>query len=215
MNVTDTLLAVSGLLGGNSEGGGGGGGGGEAVLVNKTVSANGTYLPSADNADGYKKVTVNVPNTYAASDEGKVVSNGALVSQTSQTVTENGTYDTTTKNEVVVNVAGASIDANIQHYEYVHAENWYTESTAAVSAIVSTYCNKGKGIYWLYAVGGPSTSQYRLDGLVYLYCGNTATGQVRRPINWISTTQSGAVAYIGAGTTIVVNFIPDSAFLRE
>ena len=39
----------------------GGGGGGEAVLVNKTVSANGTYNASADNADGYKQVTVSIP----------------------------------------------------------------------------------------------------------------------------------------------------------
>lgn len=72
MSVKDTLLAVSGLLGGNS----GGGGGGEVVLVNKTVSANGTYLPSADSADGYKKVVVNVPTP-------------TLVTKT---VTENGTY---------------------------------------------------------------------------------------------------------------------------
>lgn len=46
-----------------------------------------------------------VPNRYGASDEGKVVSSGALVAQTSVTKTANGTYDTTTNNEVVVNVA--------------------------------------------------------------------------------------------------------------
>jgi hypothetical protein len=59
MNVTDTLLAVSGLLGG-----GGGGGGGEAVLINKTISANGTYNASDDNADGYSSVTVNVADSF-------------------------------------------------------------------------------------------------------------------------------------------------------
>lgn len=74
MNVKGALLAVSGLLGGNS---GGGGGGGEAVLVNKTVSANGTYNASSDSADGYKKVTVAVPTPILVS----------------KTVTENGTYD--------------------------------------------------------------------------------------------------------------------------
>lgn len=46
-----------------------------------------------------------VPNRYGASDEGKVVSSGALVAQTSVTKTANGTYDTTTNNEVVVDVA--------------------------------------------------------------------------------------------------------------
>ena len=48
-------------------------------------------------------VDVQVPNTYTAEDEGKVVSSGALVSQTSRTVSDNGTYDTTLNNEVVVN----------------------------------------------------------------------------------------------------------------
>ena len=47
-----------------------------------------------------------LPNTYVAGDEGKVVSNGALVSQTSLSVTDNGTYDTTTKNSVTVSVSG-------------------------------------------------------------------------------------------------------------
>lgn len=40
--------------------GGGGGGGGEAVLIDKTITANGTYRASADGADGFKKVVVNV-----------------------------------------------------------------------------------------------------------------------------------------------------------
>lgn len=82
-----------------------GGGGGEAVLINKSISANGTYNASSDSADGYKKVVVAVPNSYAAGDEGKVVSNGALVSQTSASYTSNGTYDTTLVNEVEVDVA--------------------------------------------------------------------------------------------------------------
>lgn len=103
-NVIETLLRVAGVTDGSS----GGGGGGSAVLVDKTITANGEYDPADDNADGYSGVTVNVPNTYAAGDEGKVVSNGALVSQTSQTVTENGTYNTTTKNSVTVNVPSSS-----------------------------------------------------------------------------------------------------------
>lgn len=83
-----------------------GGGGGSATLIDKNISSNGTYNASSDNADGYKKVVVSVPNTYVAGDEGKVVSGGALVSQTSATYTENGTYDTTLKNSVTVNVSG-------------------------------------------------------------------------------------------------------------
>lgn len=44
-------------------------------------------------------------NSYGTADEGKVVSNGALKAQTSQNITTNGTYDTTDKNSVVVDVS--------------------------------------------------------------------------------------------------------------
>jgi hypothetical protein len=83
-----------------------GGGGGGSTLIEKSISANGTYNASSDNADGYSKVTVDVPNTYTAQDEGKVVDNGALVAQTtmSSEVTENGTVDTTTISSLTVNV---------------------------------------------------------------------------------------------------------------
>lgn len=86
----------------------GGGGGSTPALGSKTITANGTYLASSDNLDGYDEVTANVPNTYTAGDEGKVVSNGALVAQSSENITQNGTYDTTLKNQVVVNVSGSS-----------------------------------------------------------------------------------------------------------
>lgn len=80
------------------------------TLGTKSIAANGTYNASSDSLDGYSSVTVNVPNSYAAADEGKVVSNGALVAQTARAseITENGTYDTTTNDEVTVNVSGGS-----------------------------------------------------------------------------------------------------------
>lgn len=78
------------------------GGGGEADLIDLTATSNGTYNHSGH--DGYDTVTVNVANSYTASDEGKVVNNGGLVAQTSVTKTANGTYDTTTNNSVTVNV---------------------------------------------------------------------------------------------------------------
>ena len=84
-----------------------------ATLISKTITANGEYDAEDDEADGYSDVTVNVPNSYSASDEGKVVSSGALVAQTSTTKTANGTYDTTENNEVVVNVPQPSGNINI------------------------------------------------------------------------------------------------------
>lgn len=76
----------------------------EVVLVSKSVTANGTYNPASDSADGYSGVSVNVPNTYAASDNGKVVVNQALTDQTSKSINANGTHDTTANNSVVVDV---------------------------------------------------------------------------------------------------------------
>lgn len=82
-----------------------GGGGGDITVESKTITANGTY--TAPTGKAYSPVTVNVPNSYTAGDEGKVVSSGALVSQTAHAeVTENGPIDTTFNNSVVVNVSG-------------------------------------------------------------------------------------------------------------
>ena len=81
---------------------------GASTLGTKSVTANGTYAASSDSLDGYSSVSVNVANSYGSSDEGKVVSSGALVAQTarSDAITVNGTYNTTTNNSVTVNVSG-------------------------------------------------------------------------------------------------------------
>ena len=65
----------------------GGGGAPAPVLIEKSITANGDYYASAESADGYSAVSVAVPNTYSAGDEGKVVSNGALVTQREQLLT--------------------------------------------------------------------------------------------------------------------------------
>lgn len=67
----------------------------------KQIAANGTH-----DVTQYASAAVQVPNTYDATDEGKVVSDGALVTQTGTTITQNGTYDTTENDEVTVNVSG-------------------------------------------------------------------------------------------------------------
>lgn len=67
----------------------------------KSIITNGTH-----DVTNYANAQVAVPNTYSAGDEGKVVSNGALVAQSSDTVTTNDTYDTTLINSLTVNVSG-------------------------------------------------------------------------------------------------------------
>lgn len=87
--------------------------GGGAVLGTKSIAANGTYNASSDGYDGYSQVDVNVPNTYTSSDEGKVVSNGYLIEQFADTVTMNGTWDTTYIKSLTVNVSGGGGNAYV------------------------------------------------------------------------------------------------------
>lgn len=76
--------------------------GGITPTGTKQITANGTSI----DVYNYQYADVAVPNSYSAGDEGKVVSNGALVAQTSDTVTANDTYDTTLINSLTVNVSG-------------------------------------------------------------------------------------------------------------
>ena len=91
---------------------GGGGGGGDVTVESKSISSNGTY--TAPSGKAYSPVTVSVPNSYAAGDEGKVVSNGALVAQSSDAATQNGTVDTTLINSLLVNVAQNGTDYSVR-----------------------------------------------------------------------------------------------------
>lgn len=52
----------------------------------------------------YAEADVDVPNSYSALDEGKVVQNGELIGQTSRRIDSNGSYDTTVNNGVVIDV---------------------------------------------------------------------------------------------------------------
>ena len=83
-----------------------------------TYNKKGTYI-------GYNKINVNVSNTYTAEDDGKVVNNAALVSQTAMPaeITVNNTYDTTLYNSIVVNVPPAptptpSVKSGVVFYDY-------------------------------------------------------------------------------------------------
>lgn len=153
---------------------GGSDGGGSATLGTKSISANGTYQASSDSLDGYSEVTVNVPNSYAAGDEGKVVSNGSLVAQTSLAVTENRTYDTTLNNEVVVNVPssggdGAMVEPDYQGlaYAYISTGQGFHGSTTKNNYInlFSVIANHK----YIICLGSAHGNRYR----VHFYSGKT------------------------------------------
>lgn len=122
----------------------------KAGVGQKTITENGTYNAEDDWLEGYSTVNVNVPNSYTSSDEGKVVNNGSLVSQTSATYTTNNTYDTTLINSVTVDVSGGGITPtgtytitssgtyDITNYAYVEVDiDMWTEQTISTTGAVS------------------------------------------------------------------------------
>ena len=89
------------------------GGGGSSITVEPlTVTQNGTQ--TAPSGKAYSPVTVNVPNSYADSDIGKVVNAAKRLEAQSDygIVTENRTYDTTYYNSVTVNMEPAVVYLN-------------------------------------------------------------------------------------------------------
>ena len=102
-NIPNPILRKEKYLAKIAENTAGGGADPVVLMANKNITANGVVNPNSG-FDGFAKVTVQVPNTYTAQDEGKVVSDGALISQVSTSVNSNNTYDTTYYNEVTVNV---------------------------------------------------------------------------------------------------------------
>ena len=100
---------------------------GPPTLIEKTITENRTYAAEDDDADGYSSVTANVANSYSQADNGKVVSNQQLVSQTAYptTITENDTYDTTNYNSITVNVSGGGSSSVVAICTFDFSENQF------------------------------------------------------------------------------------------
>lgn len=121
----------------------------------KSITANGTGIDVKD----YASADVNVPNSYTASDEGKVVSNGSLKAQTSKNINANGTVDTTENNSVVVAVPntytasdeGKVVDdgALVAQGSQTITENGTYDTTLISEAIVDVSGSGGSSYPWL------------------------------------------------------------------
>lgn len=79
-----------------------------AILSISTVRPSGTVNIQSNgihNVTDYSQAVVNVPNSYTAEDDSKVVVEGALVSQSALSITADGNYDTTAVKNVMVSVS--------------------------------------------------------------------------------------------------------------
>ena len=140
-----------------------------------TATANATY--NAPYGKAYNPVIVDVTNTYTAEDEGKVVSDGALVAQTAHAeVTENGTYDTTLNNSVIVNVSFAGVaasDVNFYDYDGTIVASYTAADFANLTALPSNPSHDGltaQGWNWTLANAKTYVAKYgRLEiGQMYI-----------------------------------------------
>lgn len=82
------------------------------TAIGAAITAKGGTVAAGDGLEDFATDIATITNQYSAADEGKVVSNGALVAQTAypSEITANNTYDTTNYNSITVNVpSGATL----------------------------------------------------------------------------------------------------------
>lgn len=141
----------------------GGGGGSEPVLKTKNIYENGSYAASADDADGYSNVTVNVPanvinrtlqvnGTFSSAVDNKDGYSNVVVDvqetpvkTTSLSVTENGTYEPGPTSEVSLTIptipdeveTDVSAGAIITNFDNLRIE--FTNKTTSAIGHVDVY----------------------------------------------------------------------------
>lgn len=143
---------------------------------NISITANGVTTEDVTNYAS-AQITANVPNTYSAGDEGKVVSNGALVAQGSDTVTQNDTYDTTLISSLTVNVSGGG-DGFLIGGQTVRIKN-----TSASQRLVMRIRNINYGVTHLGA-----------------YSANVSAGSTMTSYNYFATFEKNGNKYIAFHT---------------
>ena len=128
---------------------------------NISITSNGTTTEDVTNYAS-ASITANVPNTYTSSDEGKVVSNGALVAQTSDTVTTNGTVDTTLINSLTVSVPTGGSTKLVQG-------TFTTNSSSGAQTVTISYSGSGYPVAACVYIDGGMRSNSTFNSLINRY----------------------------------------------
>lgn len=160
-------------------------------LIAKSVTANGTYSASSDNADGYSSVTVNVPSggsmqtkTVTPTTSQQVIQPDSgydglssvtvnpipseyIIPSGNKAITQNGNnIDVTDYATVSVNVSGSSMNVQTAQSTTRVTNTAYTKAASLTCSVSGTY-----DVYWdcfRSTTSGTSGSQ--------LYIGGTASG---------------------------------------
>ena len=139
------------------------------------INGNNQYWQNAamnirKDGDEWRLAKDTVSNTYTPEDEGKVVSDGELVSQTSGSTTSNGTVDTTTINSLEVNVANSyTADDNgkvVNNQELVAQTAYPTEITENDTYDTTNYNSITVNVSGGGGAGGTDVIFYDYDGTI-------------------------------------------------
>ena len=103
------------------------------TAIANAITAKGGTVGANDGLEDFASDIGTITNSYTAGDEGKVVSNGILVSQSSSSTTVNGIVDTTLINSLNVNVSGSdsimmTVGARPLSKKYKSPVNWITKT---------------------------------------------------------------------------------------
>ena len=152
------------------------------TAIGSAITAKGGTVASGDGLEDFADDIGTITNQYTAADEGKVVSNGALVTQTAYptTITENGTYNTTENNSVTVNVASETNWLKTPTLgrciptcsKFKDEKRWSTKSWTGLTNFGGDYVwTDGENIYY-----SSGTSHYVLDKATSTWSTKSWTG---------------------------------------
>jgi hypothetical protein len=96
------------------------------TAIGNAIAAKGGTVATGDGLEEFAADIATITNQYSSSDEGKVVSGGALIAQTAYptTITENGTYNTTNYNSIAINVPSSNSNIIMCDYSSAFDDNY-------------------------------------------------------------------------------------------